>query len=461
VITPKRFLGSSGPRPAGRMAFYRLRQVTATEEPASVVGTPAPAGSESVRVAEAQTRAERRLRSQRDTLRPLGPAVIVVVAVGTFNGHPRPAWHGSGLGVTLALGVFAMTVVVAIRNKFIERSVELQAAVIVAIGAAGVAIAALQPRGAAGLAVGGAVWMAVTRLPLALAITLGAAATIALDVASALAGSSSSAVLASTLLCALIGLIAYFLKQARQSQDRTEVLLAQLEDAREQQTRAAAIAERGRIASELHDVLAHSLSGAAIQLQGARLLAEREQATTEMRNAVDRAGELVKDGLADARQAVGALRGERLPGVNELDALIDSFSADMELEIVFRVEGSARTLPADAGLALYRGAQEALTNVARYAPGASATAVLSYGPDHTTLSVEDRGAATAPPAGAGLANVGGGRGLAGMRERVERAGGSMQAGPTEAGWRVELEVPSRTTHAASDGLAWMASGGLA
>jgi signal transduction histidine kinase len=442
VITPKRFLGSSGPLSEGRTAFYRLRQVTATEEPASVVGTPAPTGSESVRVAEAQMRAERRLRGQRDTLRPLGLAVIVVVAVGTFNSNPRPAWHGSGLGVTLALAVFAISVVTAIRTSFIERGVELQAAVIVAIGAAGVALAALQPRGAAGLAVGGAVWMAVARLPLALAITLAAALTVALDVASALAGSSSSAVLASTLLCALIGLIAYFLKQARESQDRTEVLLAQLEDAREQQTRAAAIAERGRIASELHDVLAHSLSAAAIQLQGARLLAEREQADDKVRGAIDRAGELVRDGLADARQAVGALRGERLPGVEQLDALIDSFSADMELEIVFRVEGSARTLPADAGLALYRGTQEALTNVARYAPGASTTVVLSYRPDRITLSVEDRGAAKAPRAGAGLADVGGGRGLAGMRERLERAGGSMKAGPTDAGWHVELDVPA-------------------
>ena len=96
----------------------------------------------------------------------------------------------------------------------------------------------------------------------------------------------------------------------------------------------------------------------------------------------------------------------------------------MALEVTLRVEGSARTLPADAGLALYRGAQEALTNVARYAPGATTTVVLSYQPDHTMLSVEDRVPATAQPAGAGLAGVGGGRGLAGMRERLERAGGA-------------------------------------
>ena len=424
------------------MALYRLQQVTVTEEPASVVGTPVAAGSESARVAGALARAALRLRGQRDTLRPLGLAVIAVVLVGTLNADPQPALQGSGLGVTLALIVFAASLAAAISSWFIERGIGLQAAVISTMGAAGVALAALQPRGAAGLAVGAAVWMAVARLPLALAIMLGFAMTVALDVASGLAGSSSSAVLASTLLCALIGLIAYFLKQARESQDRTEVLLAQLEDAREEQTRAAAIAERGRIASELHDVLAHSLSGAAIQLQGARLLAEREQAGTKMREAIDRAGELVKDGLAEARQAVGALRGERLPGVNELGALIDSFSADMALEITLRVEGNARTLPADAGLALYRGAQEALTNVARYAPSASTTVVLTYGPDHTTLSVEDRVAATAPPPGAGLADVGGGRGLAGMRERLERAGGSMHAGPTDAGWRVELQVPA-------------------
>jgi len=442
VITPKRFLGSSGPLPAGRTALYRLPPVTVTEEPASVVGTPAAAGSESARVAGARTRAALRLRSQRDTLRPLGLAVIAVVVVGTFNGDPQPALQGSGLGVALALVVFAASVAATIRNWFIERGLGFQAAVIAAMGAAGVALAALQPHGPAGLAVGAAVWMAIARLPLTLAIMLGVATTAGLDVASALAGSSSSAVLASTLGCALFGLIAYFLTQAREGQDRTEVLLAQLEDAREQQTRAAAIAERGRIASELHDVLAHSLSGAAIQLQGARLLAEREQATAKMRDAIDRAGELVKDGLADARQAVGALRGDRLPGVNELEALIGSFSADMALEVTLRVEGSSRTLPADAGLALYRGAQEALTNVARYAPGASTTVVLRYGPDRTTLSVEDRVSAAAPPAGAGLADVGGGRGLAGMRERLERAGGSMQAGPTHTGWRVELEVPA-------------------
>jgi signal transduction histidine kinase len=189
-------------------------------------------------------------------------------------------------------------------------------------------------------------------------------------------------------------------------------------------------------------VLAHSLSGAAIQLQGARMLAEREQAPPQVRVALDRASVLVKDGLASARQAVGALRGEELPGVAQLGSLVDSFRHDMNVDATLKIVGSARNLPADATLALYRGAQEALTNIARYAPGASATVVLHYAADRTTLTVEDRLSASVPRADDGLIGVGGGRGLAGMRERVERAGGSMQAGPTDGGWRVELEVPA-------------------
>jgi signal transduction histidine kinase len=115
----------------------------------------------------------------------------------------------------------------------------------------------------------------------------------------------------------------------------------------------------------------------------------------------------------------------------------------MSVDVTLSVEGSARPLPADASLALYRGAQEALTNVARYAPGATTTVVLRYDSNRTTLSVEDRLPASAPGAvTSGLADAGGGRGLAGMRERLERAGGSAHAGPTSDGWRVELDVPA-------------------
>ena len=235
----------------------------------------------------------------------------------------------------------------------------------------------------------------------------------------------------------LLGVVAQFLKRSRESQDETELLMAELEDARDEQARAAAIAERGRIAGELHDVLAHSLSGAAIQLQGARKLADREHATPRLSDGIDRASELVKAGLANARQAVGALRGDSLPTLAQLPSLIDSYKADMNLDVTLRIEGESRALPADPSLALYRGAQEALTNVARYAPSACTTVTVRYEPDRTTLSVDNGVSAT--PAREGM---GGGRGLEGLRERVERAGGTVSAGPTPDGWRVEIEVPA-------------------
>jgi signal transduction histidine kinase len=226
-----------------------------------------------------------------------------------------------------------------------------------------------------------------TQLPqgvgLSVAIALGQ------DAAAAVSGSPPAVILAATLLSGLLGLVAYQLRQARAGQDRTEMLLAQLADARDEQTRAAAIAERGRIATELHDVLAQSLSAAAIQLQGARILAVREGAGSRLSTAIDRASQLVNDGLGNARQAVGALRGEQLPTVTQLRPLIDGFRKDMHLDVTLRIEGHAHDLPPDTGLALYRGAQEALTNVARYAPGAAAQVVLCYHRDRTTLSLSN------------------------------------------------------------------------
>jgi signal transduction histidine kinase len=305
------------------------------------------------------------------------------------------------------------------------------------MGAAGVALAGLQLSGATGVAAGVAVFISLTRLPLAPGVALGGAVTVALAIVTALAGSSSAAVLAEVLVTILLGVVGLFLRRARESQDRTEVLLAELQDAREEQARAAALAERGRIAGELHDVLAHSLSGAAIQLQGARKLADREHAPPQLTDAIDRASDLVRGGLANARQAVGALRGDPLPTVAELPALIESYKADMNLDVTLRIEGEARMLPADSSLALYRAAQEALTNVARYAPSACTNVALRYEPGRTKLSV-DNGQSAAPP----RRDMGGGRGLDGLRERIERAGGTMSAGPTSAGWRVEIEVPA-------------------
>jgi signal transduction histidine kinase len=363
--------------------------------------------------------------------------VILVVVLGSANSHPVPGLHGRALAVTLALGAFAAMLLIAIRDSFPERPLEVQSAVIAAMGAAGVAIAGLQLKGATGVAAGVAVFLAITRLPSNARVGVGGAVTIGLGAAMASAGSSSSAVAAAMLVTVLLGVVALFMRRSRESQDQTELLLAQLEDARDEQARAAAVAERGRIASELHDVLAHSLSGAAIQLQGARKLADREHASPAVSDAIDRASELVKSGVANARQAVGALRGDPLPTLAQLPTLIESYKADMNLDVTLRIEGEARTLPANSSLALYRGSQEALTNVARYAPGVCTTVTVRYESNRTRLSV-DNGVSAAPP----REGMGGGHGLEGLRDRIERAGGTMSAGPTADGWRVEIEVPA-------------------
>ena len=281
------------PVSAGRIAFYRL----------------AVDRFESGRVAEAQDRADQRLHKQRDVLRPLGVAVIAAVVVSAVNAHPAPGLHGRSLAVALALIAFAAPLLLVIRGAFVRFDIAVQAITIAAMGAAGVALVALQPRGATELAGGAAVWMAVVRLPLRLGGAFAVALTVGLGLAEALSGGSVAAVLAATLLCVLLALVAYFIKQARVSQDTTELLLAQLEDAREQQLRAAAVSERGRIATELHDVLAHSLSGAAIQLQGARKLAEREQGSPQLHAAIDRAG---RAGTRGSRQrSAGCRRAPR------------------------------------------------------------------------------------------------------------------------------------------------------
>ena len=397
--------------------------------------------SHSARESDARARSAHRLRRQREILRPLGLLVIAAVAVGAINGHPAPATHGRGLGVAAALLVFAASLAFAVRGRFVDQPTAVQAAVISAMGAAGIALVALQPAGATELAGGAAVWMALARLPLPLGAAVAAASTIGLGLAESLSGGTAAAVAAGLLLCALLALVAYFIRQARASQETTELLLAQLEDAREQQLEAAALGERSRIAAELHDVLAHALSGAALQLQGARKLAERDNTTPDLQAAIERAGELVRDGLANARQAVGALRGDRLPGVDELESLIAGFRADAETAVTLRIEGKPRPLSADASLALYRGAQEALTNIGRYAPRAATSVVLRYGIDCTTLTIEDTLDKQEPRGGA-LDGVGGGNGLRGLHERLERVGGRLDAGPTDNGWRVQLEIPA-------------------
>jgi signal transduction histidine kinase len=409
------------------------------------VGTAERAGRPaSTRIERASARLADRRLSRRARLAPLGWALVAIVAIATVETHPAPGLRGGGVGVGAALAGYVVVYAAAIRastsGRTDQQSVAGIAATVVLLGLCTVGLLAFQPNGPAELAAGGTVWIAVARLPNRIGIGLAIASTLAFDLTIVVAQSTFVNVTSMSLLCALLGLTGLFMRQSAASEERSELLLAELEDAREAQLEGAAIAERGRIAGELHDVLAHSLSGLAIQLEGGRKLAEREAVSPALEDVLTRSAALARQGLFDARQAVGALRGSQPPAEDQLGRLVESFRRDLHHEATFTVTGGVRRLDPAIGLALYRAAQEALTNAARYAPQTPTTVRLGYRPDTVSLTVEN----DAPPTidGEDRRPVGGGgNGLAGMRERIELVGGVMRAGPTATGWTVEVEIP--------------------
>jgi signal transduction histidine kinase len=274
-------------------------------------------------------------------------------------------------------------------------------------------------------------------------VAIGLLALVGLGVALSLTGdrSISGAVLTD------IGVIAFYImarlaNRLREGQDEALALLVELEASQRAEAEAAALAERQRLAREMHDVLAHSLSGLVLQLEGARLLASREGVDPELAAAVDRSLHLGKAGLEEARRAIGMLRDEELPGPERLPALARDIERDLGVPCSFELSGEERPLGSVARLTVYRVAQEALTNVRRHARRPTSVALrLAYEPDGTRLVVEDVGDAPVDAA-IGRNGSGGGYGITGMRERAELLGGRLVAGATEAGFRVELWVPA-------------------
>jgi signal transduction histidine kinase len=226
-------------------------------------------------------------------------------------------------------------------------------------------------------------------------------------------------------------------RRTRAERERAEALLEALQRTRAAEIEHAALAERARIAREIHDVLAHTLSALAVQLEGTRMLVEQRPGDPAAVAAVERAHRLASEGLAEARRAIGALRGDRLPGPEGLQRLVEEFSQATGTPSQFQVSGAPVTLGSEAQLALYRTAQEALTNVRKHAPAATCVEVqLHYLADGVELLVEDLAPPTASPAARN-----GGYGLVGMRERAELLGGTLEAGPLPAGFRVRLWLP--------------------
>ena len=208
----------------------------------------------------------------------------------------------------------------------------------------------------------------------------------------------------------------------------------------------AALAERARIARDLHDVLAHSLAAVSVNLQaaggllGAGTLPADNPELAKAIECIDRAGTLTREGLVAARRAVLALRDDTASLPDQLSSLAGQYGADGDMAVDFAVTGEARPVSAEADLAAYRTAQEALTNARKHAPGQPVTLRLGFEDAQITVSVVN----PLPPqrAGTPLADTGAGYGLVGLRERAALARGTFQAGPDAGNWQVNLRIPA-------------------
>jgi signal transduction histidine kinase len=388
------------------------------------------------RVQAAQAEALRRSRRDDRQLAPLRLVVVGIVVLLAVTSKPAIGLSGRHLVLAVCLAVFTIEMLGWPILPWAGTAARVGELTV--MGASAVVIAVLQPNGVSELPGSAVVFIAGFSLSPAFAVAIGAAVT-AGDAAalSSIRGVAAAPIAGAVLLCAVLGLTGALARRYRLSQERTELLLAQLEDARDDQARAAAAEERASIARELHDVLAHSLSGLSIQLEMVRKLAGKVEAPAELRDAIDGAADLAKQGLAEARDAVGALRRDDRLGVDQLPELVEHFRRGFSLAVTYAVEGGPRPVPPDVGLALYRVTGEALTNVARHAAGASARVELSFGAGQVRLTVTDNGGRRSA-----LATTGSGWGLAGVHERIKRLGGDLVAGPSGTGWSVVVSVPA-------------------
>ena len=212
-------------------------------------------------------------------------------------------------------------------------------------------------------------------------------------------------------------------------------LTAQLREAQAGLAERARAEERNRIARELHDVIAHTLTVSLLHVSSARLAIEH--GLDDAARSLAEAERLGRESLDEVRRAVGMLhqdgdvgRTVPLPGAGDLPALIERYRA-AGADAAFTLDGDIGRLPATTGLAVYRILQEALTNAIKHASGAHTAVHLTVDGDELRLAVDTSGQ---PGTGTGL-------GVLNMRDRAESLGGTCTAGPGGRGWLVTASFP--------------------
>jgi signal transduction histidine kinase len=379
-----------------------------------------------------RTLAERRVRLAADA----GLAVVLAAAALVDITDDRIAWGGRGPGqVALALLV---TLPLASRARF---PVAVVTAVNVASGVLLVVAAPHQPAFEPFAAVIVAFYSlgahtSARRATAALAamFAIGIGFTIAADARGAAAGN-----LLPPIVFLLGGwTIGRIIRSRRQRTVELEALTRELEAQRDLQAEAAVTIERGRIARELHDVVAHNVSMMVVQAGAAGRVLEGAQ--PHVRTALATIAQTGRETVDEMRTLLGVLRTNEdglalspQPGLADLDELVRNVR-DAGLPVEVHVEGSPSALPPPLDLSAFRIVQEALTNALKHAGPARAEVTIRYQGPTVELEVRDDGP--------GVANGGGGgHGLIGMRERVAMFGGELETGRGGGGFTVRARLP--------------------
>jgi signal transduction histidine kinase len=241
-------------------------------------------------------------------------------------------------------------------------------------------------------------------------------------------------------------------RRERERSRQVIALATELDAQREASARAAVVEERARIAREVHDSVAHSVSVMTLQLGGLRRQLDAvlldHPAEREVMLGLERLG---RQSVEELRATVGILRepgdaadGAPPPSLSRLEDLVGDVRA-AGLAVTLEVRGPLAGLPKALDTAAYRIVQEALSNVLRHAPGATATVRVVNDGNVVRLTVVDDGGGSGLPVEPGTGGAApGGHGIVGMRERVEMLGGSLLVGPSPGGgFGVDVQLPIR------------------
>jgi signal transduction histidine kinase len=379
-----------------------------------------------------------------DLIRACG---LVVVIVTVSLASPGPSSDDArGLAIAITLGLSAAAWVAWMLSGSTGERRWLNLGSLIVMGGAGGALAGLSPNSPA-VAVGcAATFSAGVRLRTEGSLAITAETVAAFLITGLATGAPAGALLGYTFAYAGLWSVALTRREFLVRAEQAERMLAETQRAREAETQAAALAERARIARDIHDVLAHSLAAVSVNLQAAEGLLASDTLPAdnpELAKAVeciDRAGTLTREGLAAARRAILALREDAAPLPDQLASMAAQYRADGDQAVDFTVTGTPRPLSEQVTQVAYRTAQEGLTNARKHAPGQPVTLGLGFEPGHVTVSVTN----PLPPPGAEapLAATGAGAGLTGLKERAALVGGTLEAGPADGTWRVCLRIPS-------------------